>query len=144
MSTDIPGHQALHHHQGSEYSSVVERWTHDQKVMGSSPGRSSRGIFLSTTPGSTFCVVLFWYPLPFQLRVSVTAVAHERSRSLCLKCRWYWQVTAIHTPYICGFTRNSCLVVSCTHKGRSGGSCFKWHQMCNDHNSASADILNVL
>ena len=62
--------------------------THDQKVVGSNPCRSSGRIFFS---GVNFlCWLLFWYPF----YPCVTAVACKRSWSVCQKCRW--QVTDKH------------------------------------------------
>ena len=43
-----------------------------------------------SSPGSTFCALLFRYP--FHRRV--TAISRKRSRSFCQKCRW--QVIAKH------------------------------------------------
>ena len=70
---------------GSGHSSVVERWTHDWKVLGSIPGRSGGRLFFFRVI-FLYCR-LFWY-LFFH---SFAAVAHKRSQSFCQKCKW--QVT---------------------------------------------------
>ena len=67
----------------------LERWTRDQKVEGSSPGRSGGRIFISRV--NFLCRLLFRY----QFHPRVTSVARKRSRSFCQKCRL--QVTANHT-----------------------------------------------
>ena len=82
-------------------SSVLERQTHDWKVAGSNPCRSSRKNFFSRV--NFLCWLLFRY----HFHSCVTAVAHKRSQSFCQKCRW--QVTAKHT---------------CTLHMRL---CMKWH-----------------
>ena len=74
--------------QGGNSSVILERRTHDWKVMGSNPGRSGRRIFFSRV--DFLCWLLFWY----LFHPCVTAVAHKRSWSFCQKCRW--QVTAKH------------------------------------------------
>ena len=62
---------------GSSDSALVEWWTHDRKVLSSSPGRSSRRYF---SPGSSF---LFCTPIhpPF------TAVSCKRFWPSAKKCR---------------------------------------------------------
>ena len=62
----------------------LENRTHDQKIVSSNPGRSSGKIFF---PRVKFVCWLIW--CLFHPRV--TAVASERPRSFCQKCRW--QVT---------------------------------------------------
>ena len=74
------------------YRNTFEHWTHDRKVVGSSPGRSGGRIFFSRV--NFLCWLLFLYPFP---PPCVTAVADKRSRSFCQKCRW--QVTPKHTVY---------------------------------------------
>ena len=74
---------------GEGLAQWLERWTRDRKVPGSSPGRSGGRIFFSRV--SFLCWLLFWY----LFRPRVTAVARNRSRSFCQKCRW--QVTTKHT-----------------------------------------------
>ena len=71
---------------GAGIAQSLERRTRDQKVTGSSPGRSGGRIFFS---GANFH--LFRYP--FHPRV--TTVASKTSGSCCKRCRW--QVTANHT-----------------------------------------------
>ena len=66
----------------------LERRTHDWKVTGSNPCRSSGRILFSRV--DFLCWFLFRYPF----HPPVTAVAPKRSRSFCQKCRW--QVTAKH------------------------------------------------
>ena len=73
---------------GAGIAQWLERRTRDQKVPGSSPGKSGRRSFTSRV--NFLCRLLFWYP--FHPRV--TAVVRKRSRSFCHKCRW--QVTAKH------------------------------------------------
>ena len=79
----------------------LERRTHDWKVAGSNPCRSSGRIFFSTV--NFLCWLLIRYPF----HPSVTAVAYKRSLSFCQKCRW--QVTAKYT-----YTLHTWL-------------CMKWH-----------------
>ena len=67
----------------------LEWWTHDQKVLGSSPSRSGWRIFFSRA--NFLCGLLLWY----LFHPCVTAVACKRSRSFCQNRRW--QVTAKHT-----------------------------------------------
>ena len=71
----------------------LECQTHDWKVAGSNPCRSSGRIFFSMV--DFLCWLLFSYP--FHPRV--TAVARKRSRAFCQKCRW--QVTAKHAYTLC-------------------------------------------
>ena len=79
---------------------------------------------------SSLCWILFRYP--FHTRV--TAVTHKRFRSFSLKgaCGSY----RTYTPYICGFEWSDmvdwCIVVWCTENLRRDGSCFTWHQLCNN------------
>ena len=54
---------------GSVGSLVVEWWTHDQKVLGSSPERRKGSIFFSKV--NFLWWILFWYPI----HSCVTAVA---------------------------------------------------------------------
>ena len=82
--------------QGVGITQWSEHWTHDWKVTGSNPCRTSRRIFFSRV--NFLCWLLFRYP--FHPRVStVTAVAHQISWSFCQKCRW--QVTAKHASTLC-------------------------------------------
>ena len=74
--------------QGAGIAQWLERRTRDWKVAGSNPCRSGGRIFFSRV--DYLCWLFFRYP--FHPRV--TAVARERSRSFCQKCRW--QVTAKH------------------------------------------------
>ena len=74
--------------QGSRIAQWLEHQTHDWKVTGSNPCRSSRRIFFSKV--NFLCWILFWYPF----HPHVTTAAYERSLSFCQKCRW--QVTAKH------------------------------------------------
>ena len=74
---------------GSGVAQWLEHWTHDWKVVGSNPCRSSGRIFFFRV--DFLCWLLFQYP--FHPRV--TAVAHKRSWSFSQKCRW--QVSAKHT-----------------------------------------------
>ena len=69
----------------------LEHWTHDQKVPGLSPSRSSRRIFFTWV--NFLCWLLFWY----LFHPHFTAVARKRFWSFHQKCRWHWQVTAKHT-----------------------------------------------
>ena len=73
---------------GAGIAQWLERRTRDCKVAGSNPCWSGRRVFFSRV--DFLCWLLFRYP--FHPRV--TAVARERSRSFCQKCRW--QVTAKH------------------------------------------------
>ena len=73
---------------GSGDSSVAERQTHNQKVLGSSRGRSGQRIFFSRV--NYLCWLLFWY----LFHPRMTAAACERSWSLPQKC--WWQVAAKH------------------------------------------------
>ena len=73
---------------GAGIAQWLERRTGDRKVSGSSPGRSSGKILFSKV--NFLCRLLFRHP--FHPRA--TAVARERSRSFCQRCRW--QVTAKH------------------------------------------------
>ena len=98
--------------------------THDWKVAGSNPCRSSGRIFFSVV--NFLCWLLFWYP--FHPRV--TTVAGKWPQSFCQKCRW--QVTAKHT---CTLQLWFCMKwhgvwlygVRRTHWD---GSSFMWHQLC--------------
>ena len=76
-------------HSLSGVTKCLERQTRDQKVTGSSSGRSGRRIFFSRV--SFLCWLLF--PYPFHPRV--TTAAHDRSQPSCQGCKW--QFTAIHT-----------------------------------------------
>ena len=78
---------------GSGDGSVVEHWTHDWNVVGSSPSRSSGRILFSRV--NFLCWPLFQYPL----HPCVTAIAHRRPWSSCQKCRW--KVTAKHICTLC-------------------------------------------
>ena len=57
---------------GSRESSVVEQWTHDQKVTGSSPGRGGR-IFLNSRFN-----LLCWLLVRYLLHPHVTTASHKR------------------------------------------------------------------
>ena len=75
-------------HWGAGIAQWLELRTHDWKVAGLNPCRSSGRISFS---GVDFlCWLLFQYPF----HPGVTAVAHKRSQSFCQKCQW--QVTAKH------------------------------------------------
>ena len=80
-------HIYMHDIMGAGIAQWLECQTRDWKVAGSNPCRNSR-IFFSRV--NFLCWLLFRYP--FHPRV--TAVARERARSFCQKCRW--QVTAKH------------------------------------------------
>ena len=89
----------------------LECRTRDQKVAGSSPGRSGRLIFFSRV--NFMCELLFRYP--FHPRV--TAAVRKRFLSFCRKCRW--QVAAKHSCTLCIWlcmTKRDvwCMVVRCT------------------------------
>ena len=79
---------SIHCDGGAGITQWLERRTHDWKVAGLNPCRSSGGIFFSRV--DFLCRLLFQYPL----HPRVTAVARKRSQSFCQKCRW--QVTAKH------------------------------------------------
>ena len=68
---------------GARIAQLVQRWTLDQKFMGSIPGRR----FFSTA--NFLCQLLFGVFHP-----KVTAVARKRWQPFCQKCRW--QATAKH------------------------------------------------
>ena len=102
----------------------LERRTHDRKVAGSNPCRSSGRIFLSR--GNFLCWPLFWYPF----HRCVTAVARKRPRSFCQKCRWL--VTAKHAYTLCMWL---CMKwhgawLYGVHRTHRDGSSFMWHQPC--------------
>ena len=109
---------------GARIAQWLEHRTHDWKITGLSPCRSSRIIFSSRI--NFLCWLLFRYPF----HPCVTAVAHKRYQSFCQKCRW--QVTAKHAytlrmwfcmkwhgAWLCG-----------VHRMRQDGSSFMWHQPC--------------
>ena len=73
--------------------SVVDQWTCDRKVLGSTPGRSSGRIFFSRV---NFLCRLFQY----LFHPCVTAVACERSRSFCQKCRWLVSAQCTCSMYV--------------------------------------------
>ena len=111
--------------EGSGDSSVVrapDSW--GRKVASSNPCWSRWRIFFSRV--NFLCWLLFRYP--FHLRL--TAVARNRSRSFCQKCRW--QVTAKHTytlrMWLCMKWHGAWLCV--VHRTRRDGSSFMWHQLC--------------
>ena len=103
--------------QGSGDGLVV----HDEKVAGSSPGRSGGRIFFSRV--NFLCRLLFRYPL----HPRVTAVARKRPLSFCQKRRWRRLQLNTHTPCVCGFACSDmvhgCMVYT-------DGSSFLWHQPC--------------
>ena len=72
---------------GAWIAQWLERRIRDRKVGCSSPGNSGGRIFFSRL--NFPCWLLFRYPLP-----RVTAVARNKSRLFCQKCRWL--VTAKH------------------------------------------------
>ena len=79
---------------GGEGSWMVKApQTCDQKVRGSSPGRSSRNIFFSRVN------FLCWLLFQCLFHPRVTVVARKRFWSFCQKCRW--QVMAIHAYTLC-------------------------------------------
>ena len=88
-------HTHTHSHMGSGDSSMVRVPNSDSsdlwfKLMGLSPYRSGRIIFLSRV--NFLCQLLFSYP--FQPHVPTVGYC-KKSCSFCQKCRW--QVTAKHT-----------------------------------------------
>ena len=100
--------------QGAGIAQWLECRTCDQKISGSSPGRSI--FFLQ----GQLSVLTLRYPF----HPCVTTVTHKRSQSFCQKCRW--QVTAKHTYTLCGFewsdTATWCMVEWCTQNLRRNGS----------------------
>ena len=78
---------------GARITPLLEHWTCDWKVTWSNSCRSGRIISFSWV--NFLCWLLFWY----LFHPCITAVAHKRPRSFCLKCRW--QVTAKHTHTLC-------------------------------------------
>ena len=75
---------------GSQNSLLVERRTHDRKLVSSSPGKGG-GEFSS--PGLTFCADSYAVRVPG----SVTAVACKRPQSSCPKCRWQVTTKQVYT-----------------------------------------------
>ena len=102
----------------------LECWTHDWKVMGLNPCRSSGIIFFSSV--NFLCWLLFQY----LFHPRVTAVASKRSQSLCQKCRW--QVTAKHAStlhmWLCMKWHG--IRLCGVHRTCWEGSSFMWHQPC--------------
>ena len=85
----------------------LERRARDRKVAGSNP---CWRIFFSRVI-NFLCWLLFRYP--FHPRV--TAVARERPRSLCQKCRWQVATKArMHHTYVALHEVTRCMVVWCT------------------------------
>ena len=116
----------------------LERQTRDQKVPGSSPGRSGRRIFFSRV--NFLCWIVFQYPL----HPCVTAVALKRSQSFCQKCRW--QVTAKHINTIptwlwmkwhCNLVHGWMVYTEFAPKRQH----LAWHQPCNTQKSAISTPL---
>ena len=105
----------------------LEHQTHDRKVLGSSPRRSSRRNFFSRV--NFLYWLLFWY----LFHPCVTAAAPKRSWSFCQKCRLQLNTRA---PYLCGFecsdTVNWCMAEWCTQNLHWDGSTFTWHQSCKN------------
>ena len=112
---------------GDGIAQWLERWSHDQKVSGFSPGRSGRRLFFSRV--NSPCRVSFWC----LFHPNVTAAASKKSSSFCQKCRW--QVT----------TKHACILrMWLSMKGHDGthqdghdgthrdGSSFTWHQPCSN------------
>ena len=95
---------------GAGSAQWLEHQTRDWKVSGSSPDRSGRRTSFSTV--DFMCWLLFRYP--FRLRV--TAVAGERFRSVCQKCRWQVAVKHACALHASGFTWSGvtlCMIVWC-------------------------------
>ena len=93
---------------GAGIAQWLERRTRDWKVAGSNPCWNGGRIFFSRV--DFLCWLLFRYP--FHPRV--TAVARNKSRSFCQKCRW--QVTAKHAYTLRMWlllNRASALVTTC-------------------------------
>ena len=111
---------------GSGHSPVVEYWTCDWKIAGSSPGRSSRRIFSRVNFLCSHFAINPFHPC-------VTAVACKRSQSFCYKDKW--QVTPKHACTLCmwlGIKWYLVHIVWCTQKVHQDGSSFTWHQSWNN------------
>ena len=67
----------------------LERWTRDQKIVGSNPCWNGGIIFFSRIN------FLYWLLFRYPFHPCITAVARKRSRSFWQKHKW--QVTAKHT-----------------------------------------------
>ena len=106
---------------GARIVQWLERPARDQKVAGSSPGRSGGRTFFSRVN-----FLLFRYPS----HPGVTAVAGERSRSFCQRCRWQVPATRACTlcMWLCMKSRD--MVHGCM------GSSFMRHQPCNNNQTA--------
>ena len=109
---------------GAGIAQWLEHWTCDQKVVGSSPGRSGGRIFFSRV--NCLCWLLFRYA--FHPRV--TTVARKKNRSFCQKCTW--QVTAKHActlrMWLCMKWHGAWLYG--VHRTRWDGNSFMRHQPC--------------
>ena len=123
---------------GAGIAQWLECRTCDQKISGSSPGRSI--FFLQ----GQLSVLTLRYP--FHPRV--TTVTHKRSQSFCQKCRW--QVTAKHTYTLpmwlwMKWHRNLVHGWMVYTEPAPKRQHFTWHQPCNIQNSAiSTPLLWIL
>ena len=109
-------------------SSVVECWTHGQRVMGLSPGK----VILFSRIN-----FLFWLFFRYLFHPGDTTGAGKRSQSFCPRVRW--QDTAKHTCTLCMWfqmkwhcKRNTRWDSSSMQNMRWDSSSFKWHQLCNN------------
>ena len=73
----------------------LEHWTHDQKILSLSLGRSGGRTFFSRV--NLLCWLLFWYPF----HPHVTAVVCKRSPLFCQKAQMAgYSSTHIHPTYV--------------------------------------------
>ena len=110
---------------GGGIAQWLERRTRDWKVAGSNPCWSGGRIFFSRVD------FLCWLVFRYSFHPRVTAVARERSRSFCQKCRW--QITAKHAytiTYVALHEVTWSMVVWCTQDLGRDGCSFMWHQPC--------------